>query len=522
MPEIPPRSTPVLAAVENVVLGTRAGQRDTRIVAAGQSVAFRSLTVGDRGPGTFHQTGGSTRIDTDLTIARSKGSTGEVELSGGAMSTGGNQFVGLAGNGHFTQTGGSNIVEGSLFVGFDGVGTYRMRSGTLTADKVVIAVNGEGTFTQGSERSQVVTAVGANLMFDPITHFNNVTVADKQGSHGTVNLNAGDLSAPTQVIGRAGDGTVFQDGGTNTAYSIWLGSARQSIGSYVLNDGVLKLDPHAGQMDGDSGITVGGAGAGSFCMGAANRAAKIIEAQAGTNLAVRAKESGSGIFRGWGSVGLTGLVVNNGQIVADGYGNDRELDLSTAAGVTNTIENPIVGGTNGWFARDGGALHLPALHITAGSHAYSWGEDPNDALPDLVNSVRLFIRDASAPGDIDISLLALNRADIPTLPGGHHFIGVWSFDAHGMDYGGVDLAVRYDDALAQQLGLSESVLKLWKYENGEWIRINDSTFRRYSALNILSGYAGNELTYFAVSAPEPTMVGAVVLGGWMLMRRRRK
>ena len=45
-----------------------------------------------------------------------------------------------------------------------------------------------------------------------------------------------------------------------------------------------------------------------------------------------------------------------------------------------------------------------------------------------------------------ISLLALDRSDIPTLPSGHHFIGVWSFDAHGMDFGGVDLAVRYDDA----------------------------------------------------------------------------
>jgi hypothetical protein len=257
-------------------------------------------------------------------------------------------------------------------------------------------------------------------------------------------------------------------------------------------------------------------------MGAANRAARIIEAQAGTNLAVRAKESGSGVFRGWGSVALTGVVVNNGQIIADGYGGDHTLDLSTAAGVTNTIENPTLGGTNGWFARNGGAVQLPALKIAAGTNAYSWGEDPSDALPDLVNSVRLVVRDAAAPGTIDISLLSLDRADVPTLPTGHHFIGVWKFDAHGMPFEGVDLAVRYDDGLAQELGLSESILKLWKYENGTWIRINDESFRRYSALNILSGYAGNDLTYFAVSAPEPTTIGVIVMGGWMLMRRRRR
>jgi RNA polymerase sigma factor (sigma-70 family) len=521
-PEVPPRSYPVLAAVENVVLGARAGESDTRVVSAGQSVKYSNLTVGDRGGATFRQTGGSTRIETDLTVARNKGSTGNVELAGGSMSTAGNQYIGLGGNGKFTQTGGSNIIDGSLFVGVEGVGNYRMRSGVLSADKVIIAFTGDGTFTQGDKDGDVLAATGTLPFGNPTVHFNHVTVADKQGSHGEFNLNNGDLLAGNQVIGRAGDGTIVQDGGTNTAYSVWLGSARQSIGSYVLNDGTLCLDPNAGQSNGEAGITIGGAGAGSFRMGAADRAAKIIEAQAGTNLAVRAKESGSGIFRGWGSVALSGVIVNNGQIIADGYGGDHTLDLSAAAGVTNTIENPTLGGTNGWFARKGGAIDLPALKIAPGTNAYSWGEDPNDALPDLVNSVRFVVRGATGPASIDISLLSLDRTDVPTLPGGHHFIGVWKFDAEGAAFEGVDLAVRYDDGLAQELGLSESILKLWKYENGAWIRINDESFRRYSALNILSGYAGNDLTYFAVSAPEPTTIGVIVMGGWMLMRRRRR
>jgi hypothetical protein len=521
-PEIPPRSYPVLTAVENVVLGARAGESDTRVVSPGQSVKYSSLTVGDRGAATFRQTGGSTRIETDLTVARNKGSNGNVELAGGSMSTAGNQYIGLGGNGKFTQTGGSNIIDGSLFVGVEGVGNYRMRSGVLSADKVIIAFTGDGTFTQGDKDGDVLAATGTLPFGSPTVHFNHVTVADKQGSHGEFNLNSGDLVGGNQVIGRAGDGTIVQDGGTNTAYSVWLGSARQSIGSYVLNDGTLCLDPNAGQSNGEAGITIGGAGAGSFRMGAADRAAKIIEAKAGTNLAVRAKESGSGVFRGWGSVALSGVVVNNGQIIADGYGNDHALDFSAAAGVTNTIENPTLGGTNGWFARKGGAIDLPALKIAPGTNAYSWGEDPNDALPDLVNSVRFVVRGATGPASIDISLLSLDRTDVPTLPSGHHFIGVWKFDAEGAAFEGVDLAVRYDDGLAQELGLSESILKLWKYENGSWIRINDESFRRYSALNILSGYAGNELTYFAVSAPEPTTIGVLVMGGWMLMRRRRR
>ena len=118
-------------------------------------------------------------------------------------------------------------------------------------------------------------------------------------------------------------------------------------------------------------------------------------------------------------------------------------------------------------------------------------------------------------------MLALGRADIPALPAGHNFIGVWSFDANGLDFSGVDLAVRYDDAMAHEKGLSEAVLKLWVHEGGTWSRITDDSFRRYAALNILSGFAGSDLTHFAVSAPEPTCMGVLALGGWMLMRRRR-
>ncbi len=505
-----------------VVLGATPGLRETRVVRAGESKHYSSLTVGDLGPATFRQTGGSTRIDNDLTVARSRGSTGEVELAGGTMSTGGNQFIGLKGAGRFTQTGGANLVDGSLVVGHEGAGYYAFRAGTLTADTLKVAYTGEGHFTQGLDRAELATTVGGSTpVLDPTSRFNTVTVADKQGSVGTITLNKGDLTSGNQTIGRAGDGSVVQQGGTNTAHGLRLGSARQSIGSYVLNDGVLMLDPNAGPIDGDAGITIGDAGSGSFHMGAANRAAKIVEGQAGTNLAVRTKPSGSGLLQGWGSVGLTGLVVNNGRIVADGYGNAQALDLSTAIGVTNTIENPTLGGTNGWFAQNGGALVLPGINTAPGSNGYSWGEDPNDALPDLVNSVRFYVRDAAGAGEIDIALLALDRTDIPTLPPGHNFIGVWRFDAHGLDFTGVDLAVRYDDALAQEKGLSESVLKLWKHENGQWTRVNDDSFRRYAALNVLSGYAGSELTHFAVSAPEPTSLGALVLGGWMLMRRRR-
>src|SRR5205085_287548 len=73
----------------------------------------------------------------------------------------------------------------------------------------------------------------------------------------------------------------------------------------------------------------------------------------------------------------------------------------------------------------------------------------------------------------------LDRDDIPAFPLGHHVIGIWSFDQSNLTAdGGMDLLIRYDDALAAEKGLSEDVLKLWKYD-GQWERLDfDPTFLR--------------------------------------------
>jgi hypothetical protein len=133
-------------------------------------------------------------------------------------------------------------------------------------------------------------------------------------------------------------------------------------------------------------------------------------------------------------------------------------------------------------------------------------------------------------GAVKIALQALDRTDLPALPEGHHFIGVWSFDAQDQSgnaltaAGGMDLLVRYDDALAAQLGLDESALKLWKYD-GQWERLDfDPTFVRDGAdhtLFVHTDIAG--MSYFAVSAPEPgeLVVLGIGAGLWIGKRRRR-
>jgi hypothetical protein len=237
--------------------------------------------------------------------------------------------------------------------------------------------------------------------------------------------------------------------------------------------------------------------------------------------AVGAGRNSSGTVRGWGgSVGNGGAFVNNGRVIADGKGQDRALVFGGYSAVLNTVDNP-PGGRNGWFAENGGRLFLPKIPIAPGTHAYTWGESADDSQLDLVNSVRVTLHDAQSPGKLEISLLDKNRADVPTLPAGHTFIGVWSFDPGATFASGVDLTVRYDDGLAHKLGLNENVLKLWRYDGSQWVRILDG-FSRDPDNNLLSGHADGAMSFFAVSAPEPAAVVWVgVAGALALLRRRR-
>ena len=142
---------------------------------------------------------------------------------------------------------------------------------------------------------------------------------------------------------------------------------------------------------------------------------------------------------------------------------------------------------------------------------------------DLVNSVRFDIRDVEQAGDLRIALYSPLRSDIPALPDGHRFIGIWSFDGSELgEIDAVDLQVRYDDAMASALALEEEVLKLWQYNGGEWQRINDDTFSRNTLDHILAGRAGGEMTWFAVSAPEPGFGLLLFPAATALLRRRRR
>lgn len=226
------------------------------------------------------------------------------------------------------------------------------------------------------------------------------------------------------------------------------------------------------------------------------------------SMTVRGDASSRGTLRGWGNVALRLKLVNNGRVIADGYGDaDRTLNLSwfgadPGGGVFNDIENTT---SNGWFAVGEGRLLLPAVAVAAnaGTVSYNWGEDTTDTAIDLVNSVRLSFENAVAFA-LSGALLAEDRTEVPEgLPA---LCGVWQFS--GGTFAAAALTFRYDEADAAARNVQESDLKVWQYVGNRWI---DVTSGQDTTAHTLTTVPLAELGLFAVSTEAPNRATVVII-----------
>ena len=193
------------------------------------------------------------------------------------------------------------------------------------------------------------------------------------GGIATVGSGATNPSGPGQL--NIGAGTTFTSGGV---------FAVQNGGTVNMAGGLLSLP--RGRAGAAFTVTQG-----TFNLGDINGTGTISEAGAGSgvSMTVDYQNGGAGTFHGWGMVGLSGNLTNNGRVVADGYGIDRTLDLSGFISVLNTIPNPAAGGTNGWFAQGHGELLLPARRsflAVARIHAQKTGTRGQKVHPDPVGN----------------------------------------------------------------------------------------------------------------------------------------
>ncbi len=146
-------------------LGWNPGSSGVYSLSGTSRLSARSENVAMEGPGIFTQSGGTNTISGGagygLSIGGNTGVSGVYNLSGGQLSAIG-EAVGEVGPGTFNQSGGTNTASGSLTIGnsSSGGGTYGLSGGQLSAASEYVGAPGvAGSFQQtgGANASPLLT-----------------------------------------------------------------------------------------------------------------------------------------------------------------------------------------------------------------------------------------------------------------------------------------------------------------------------------------------------------------------------
>jgi autotransporter-associated beta strand protein len=226
------------AACTNLYVGdpNNAGGGTIQMSSGSLSVSTNEY-VGNSGPGTFIQSGGTNTVGSGglLYVGLNAGVSGAYVLSGSGLLVAAPyscEFVGTNGSGTFTQSGGTNSITGFLELGVNsgGSGTYSLNSGLVSAaaGDEFVGNSGSGTFTQSGGTNNMA----GSLLF----------LGYNAGSSGAYNLKGGVLTAEFAYVGYSGSGVFTQSGGTNTIGSTFqIGATAGSSGTYNLDGGVLVV-----------------------------------------------------------------------------------------------------------------------------------------------------------------------------------------------------------------------------------------------------------------------------------------
>lgn len=473
----------------------------------GGSLHARSLVIGERGFGEFRQSGGSVRVAGRATLGKHAGSLGRYHLDAGTLDADA-LVVGDAGIGEFTQSAGITRIQQKLVVGADasGVGRVEMRGGTLSTGEIEIAASGTGSFHQTGGEIEVKPASNSVPSRPTATDHNaptagRVTIARTAGSNGLYQLADGALTARELFVGDAGRGAFQQSGGRSQFNSVTVGSARSGTGYVQLDGGALNLRPENADTS-SSAVIVGQEGAGILQINGSISPSAIDERlpDAGVPLVVRAAPGGHGVVHGWGKVSLTGPLVLNGKIIADGLGQPRSLDFTSAQAVVNTIDNA-PDQSNGWYARGNAILRLPPLLVT-GDGDYTFGENDTDPILDLVNSARLTLKDVTASGAMLMSLVAPDRVDLPANAStDNDTLSAWHLDRGEVRFGAANLTIRFDHVSLALRGSTADDLTLWVFNDEQWISIDPDVLLVDADLSLLTAPIDGMFSYIALTAP---------------------
>ena len=453
-------------------------------IAGGELHVGNIIHIGENGTGSIAIASGSLLVTNTITFGYFAGASGSITMSGGRLECDTIQNS-WNGPGKIVQSGGTNIVRTQLLMGWmPGVlAEYELSGGLLDA----------GDVKMGGFKSSVGKLTISGGILD-LTG-NEFNIAYWPTSTGTCYITGGNVTSSICRVGRSGTGSLAQTGGTNSVDTQFLiGMYAGSIGTYSLCGGLLELGVTKMYV---SKAEYGQASSGTFLMGDANGTGILRQKGATTtDLTVREAAAADGLIRGWGKVELDGRLVNNGRIIADGYGTDRDLDFTD---MTRDLTTVFIANTtnNGWYAQNHGRLLRPPTH-NWGSGIW-WGGGGSHGMADYkaINSVQ-FTWSGGAADSITGILYAGDHGLVPA--GLEDIIGCWEFS--GMYVNADELTFIYDAALAADLSIDENDLLIWRHNGTKWVDVTAT-----SGLDIVNNTITTDSvdanTFFAVATLPP-------------------
>ncbi len=457
--------------------------------------------IGGVGRGTFICNGGSANFYANYGcfVGYAAGALGVVSNVAGNIRHGGITLGNVAGaTGVVSLVGGSfhstTWSEYDVRIGNAGVGLMDVCGGTYDGCNAVAAGNGGGKTVlylgagQGGDGTLLVRSGKIEGAFVHVGYASN--------SVGRVEVTGGTASAMRSFyVGVNGTGTM--DVKSNFAEGeLFIGGRGAGTGRVTVHEGVTNSTMKSTYNSGE--VHVGGGSNADFGAGELLLKGGAMWVRGSSSFNIGVGES-SGLVRGWGVVlpsdlntrwttTLT-LKFGNGVVVADGGGRNRLLDFNDPYQLVRAVTNSVSGGTNGWYAVNGGCVHFPYV-----DHSYNatvercLGDNRWSAEPDLVNSVWLSIKNTGG-GAIHGGFYASDRTDchLDELPAHDGIVGVWKLGEtdslsstgcsnwHSWESGvpcttlqSAKVKFRYDEAAVPERAMR---LVLHRYESGMWKQV---------------------------------------------------
>jgi hypothetical protein len=410
--------------------------------------------------------------------------------------------------GAYVQNGGRVTSRSEILIGNAGRGAATLNGGTFGARANLVIGNAAGGNGALTNNGASVTA-------------GNILVGYTEKTAGRLVHKGGSLNAASQLqVGRQGGVGVFEADAPFTATtSMTIGTIAAS-GSSVPGTGTVTMAENAVGTVGEYLRVNNGD---LFMRGGAFQLQNVGNPNR-TNFFVRTGESSYARVSGWGFIGYTNenitlRMLNNGQVIADGRGVERDLNLNMIAVVNTEFANG-PDGTNGWYAVNKGRLVYPrsmTVNFPANTPTTACcGDLAAKTVPGLVNSLSVTMKYTSGgTRAIRTVLCAPDRTDIPPgLPASLNPIGVWQVGSFSMlktppfiaePFIECTPAFRYDRT---KLTAQTVRLRLYRHDGSAWVQVGacvpDDT-RMISADAPLAPLAAADFNigWFAVMAVEP-------------------